>query len=443
MAQAQAVANLVHGHVFQGVGNVGVGLRALRVEQAAFHQQVKAKSRIFKGVLAIAARVPGHGPRLREGRRGGRLLLVGPSRHAFSRTGAEYTDPVLVDDGRRTQDFAGARVGLAGPDGGRPRPFLCKPAHRQQSRAFGGGPVGVGRLLLHTDGVAKPGALERRVPFQGRCAQGFAPALGDVAVQHHADGLLGLRDLGSGVLFFQAPAADQVRAAALLGVVAEVHIRLHKVTHPRVGGPRGHGRRRQGFQGDVQAEEQAACIGHRWRRGCRCCRGTRGSHGRRGQARHRIVLAHGQVQSIWQGANAFDAGVGAVQAVGRAVSGLERGLVAHDVTPQQQTGVDQQRLAGGVRGGCQWGRGQQAVGVAFADRLGQWRAGRRAGVFVAGHQLHGVAHAAQQHDVRARHQAREEGALAQAARQRRGQEQRCVQHRCGNLQPDPVVAGPD
>ena len=197
---------------------------------------------------------------LRQCCTGGQLL--GPARHGFARARAKNADPVLVDDDRATQDFAGARVFLTRPYCGGARALLCKPAHGKHAHAFGSRPVGIGRLLLDGQCVEETCFLESLVPLLDGFAQGLAPDFWDVAVHHHADGLFGLGQRRCRVLLLQTPAVDEVCALAFLGVVAEVGERGIEVADARIGHTRLHRLRRQRSQCVGIGQEQAARIRH-------------------------------------------------------------------------------------------------------------------------------------------------------------------------------------
>ena len=397
VAQAQGVAYLVHGHVFQAVLDVLLGLWAAGHEGSARAQQFGCEFGLLQRVGGVGALQQALCEIAHWQRGGGLAAELGAvqARLGVARLVAEEAHPVLGDDGRAAQDLTAARVALARAHGSSAGAVDGEPAHGQHAGAFQRSPVGVFGLLLHRDGVAEASTFEGLVPLDDAGHDGFAPFLGDVAVHHHADGLLGLADLCGRVFLLQAPALDVVTAAAFAGVVTEVDVGAGEIAHALVGstGLGGHlGQRRQGVG---VAEEEAAAVGHAQRRvgqpGGVGGRGAGCVHRWRRQPWHRVVRTHRDAGALGTAARPFDGRIGAVQRVRQAVGGVQRGLHAGDVAAQQSLRVHQQRLALGVRRGGQRHSGQQAVGITFVHRSGQWRAGGRTHAVVARQQLQVVA----------------------------------------------------
>ena len=169
-----------------------------------------------------------------------------------------------------------------------------------------------------------------------------------------------------------------------------------------------------------------------------------------GDAAQRVVRGHVERSERGLAAQLSEIRVARVECVRLAIRLLQAHGRARQVVQEQRVGLHQHRLALRMRLRCDGGAGQQAVRKSRGHRARFRRSRLRRVLHVPGDHLHVGADLAEHDDLRrteaagkaAAHRSGEEAVLAQALIQVRGKEERLVELRRLDLQPDLLVLLP-
>ena len=296
MAQAERVADLVHRHVLQEIGDQLVGLRTVGVEFAARLEQRQRKADLARRVLAVVAQAAIDRADRLDAQIAGRLVvhrLIGDD--AFGSQRADVARHVRVPADVGVENLAAARIDMRRPDGPERRRGRRQPSHRRVLR-LAEIEVRVIRLLQDDDRVLEANLLERLVPLEDALTDRLAVLFRNLVREPERDRLDRLGQRGVRVLLLEPPALHVEAHRRELRVIAEVDLRRVEVTDARVSQTRAPSAALGSLRERVQeAEEQAARIlDHRRRRIER--RRRHAGNGRRRRrhrdARLRVVRRH-------------------------------------------------------------------------------------------------------------------------------------------------------
>ena len=431
------MTDLVHDHVLDDGLHEGLGLRAVGRDVAARLEHVHREVHLLRrgvAVVAVGGELVAVLPAQAEL---GQLVLAGlRAAHVFNQEAARTACEDVAHADVGVEDFATARVGVAGADG-EADVGADEPANRRMASVHIV-PMGVIGLLLGDHGVLETDLLEGLVPLGDAGLDRAAIARRNVLVHPVDDRLHRLGQRRRRVLLLEAPARQHVHARVGLQVRVQVGVGLHEVAEARVDRAARHRGLGQGAEVVDVADEEAARV----RRGLgrRRAGHRRGHQRRRRDARRGEVHARRQRAELVVGTRCGEEGIGLVGRIGQAVGCLQARAVAGDVG-QQEAGVDQEALALGVVGAGD-GRGPQQAGREglFDGRLAL--AGG-AELVVQRDQLQLAADQAELgHGVRP-HLAGVGAALADAVGDVDGEQEGLVQQRARHLDEDLLVLAPD
>ena len=443
VAQAERVADLVHRRVLEVGVDEGLGLGTVGVELAARLEHVGGIAQLLGGELAIGADPAAHqhGPLLGRGVAAAERVVHAAGREDLRARRADIARRQAFDADGGVENLAAARIDVTRADRAEGRRGIRHPADRGAAE-IERVEIGVVGLHLDMDGVLEADLLEGLVPLEHAGRDRRAVLERHRAVDPVDDRLDRLGERRVGILLLEPPAVDVALPRRALQVVAEIEATAFEVADARVGLAAMHRLGRQSRQRIVDAEKQAARIGHGTRR--RRLRHAR----RRARLRHRdrrgrVVAEHLENEQIRRRPRFGDRRIARVERVALAIAALQIHAEAEQVGEEQRVRLDQHRLALGL-GQAQHRRAREQAGrIGGLDRERFRRSGPGEVADVAPDQLHLVVDAAELDDPAVLHQAAEEAAFADAALKLGRKKEGLVEVFRLQLEPELVVLLPD